>query len=148
MEIKFILSFHWSFSLNFWVVLTYLEISFLWTHLNQDGLHVSTDHFLSMTGIRPLTLRLIFPHKEPMCSPICKTTGRNYENITQCDKMKKLLSPKNISSNHFFSNFFSKTVAFTNFLPKMRESKFLKLPHSVLLHFFDKNFVKAEVLLI
>ena len=36
---------------------------------------------------------------------------------------------KNISSNHLFSNFFSKHVAFTKFLPKMRESKFPKLPH-------------------
>ena len=36
---------------------------------------------------------------------------------------------KNISSNHLFSNLFSKHVAFTKFLPKMRESKFPKLPH-------------------
>ena len=36
---------------------------------------------------------------------------------------------KNISSNHLFSNFFSKTVAFMKFLPKMCESKVLKLPH-------------------
>ena len=36
---------------------------------------------------------------------------------------------KNISSNHLFSDFFSKNVAFANFLPKMGESKFLKLPH-------------------
>ena len=31
----------------------------------------------------------------------------------------------NISSNHFFSNFFSKTVGFTKFLPKKCESIFL-----------------------
>ena len=31
---------------------------------------------------------------------------------------------KNISSNHLFSNFFRKTVTFTKFLPKMRESEF------------------------
>ena len=31
---------------------------------------------------------------------------------------------KKISSNHLFSNFFSKTVTFTKFLPKMRESEF------------------------
>ena len=36
---------------------------------------------------------------------------------------------KNVSSNHLFSNLFSKHVAFTKFLPKMRESKFPKLPH-------------------
>ena len=32
---------------------------------------------------------------------------------------------KNISSNHLFSDFFSKNVAFTKFLPKKCESKFL-----------------------
>ena len=31
---------------------------------------------------------------------------------------------KKISSNQLFSNFFSKTVTFTKFLPEMRESKF------------------------
>ena len=36
---------------------------------------------------------------------------------------------KNISSNHLFSDFFSKNVVFTRFLPKMRESEFVKLPH-------------------
>ena len=39
---------------------------------------------------------------------------------------------KNISSNHLFSNFFSKHVTLTKFLPKMRESKFPKLPHCAL----------------
>ena len=64
---------------------------------------------------------------------------------------RKNYSKKNNSSNHLFSNFFSKNVSFTNFLPKtcgtksqqfptknvvftkflpkMRESKFPKLPH-------------------
>ena len=31
---------------------------------------------------------------------------------------------KNVLSNHLFSNFFSKSVTFTKFLPKMRESEF------------------------
>ena len=34
------------------------------------------------------------------------------------------LSPKKISSNQLFSDFFSKSVTFTKFLPKMSESKF------------------------
>ena len=42
---------------------------------------------------------------------------------TACCKVKNL-------SNHLFSNFFSKNVAFAKFLPKMCESEFLKLPHS------------------
>ena len=36
---------------------------------------------------------------------------------------------KNISSNHLFTNFLSKNIAFTKVLPKMHESKFPKLPH-------------------
>ena len=39
-------------------------------------------------------------------------------------KSKIYSHQKNISSNHLFSDFFSKIVAFTNFLPKMSESKF------------------------
>ena len=39
---------------------------------------------------------------------------------------------KNIPSNHFFSDFFSKNVGFTKFLAKLyEESKFPKLPQSV-----------------
>ena len=38
--------------------------------------------------------------------------------IAQCGKMKNLVSPKNISSNQLFSNFYSKKVSFTKFLPK------------------------------
>ena len=39
---------------------------------------------------------------------------------------------KKISSNQLFSNFFSKTVTFTKFLPKMHESKFPEFPHCAL----------------
>ena len=42
--------------------------------------------------------------------------------------MKNLLSTKKNSSNQLFSNFFSKTVTFTKFLPKMRESEFPEFP--------------------
>ena len=37
----------------------------------------------------------------------------------------------NISSNHLFSNLFSKTVTFTKFLPKMREREFPWFPQCV-----------------
>ena len=47
--------------------------------------------------------------------------------IAQCGKMKNLVSPKNISSNQLFSNFF-KNVTFTNFLPKMCETKSQQFP--------------------
>ena len=50
---------------------------------------------------------------------------------------------KNISSNHLFSNFFSKTVTFTKFLPKKRESEF---PYT-LCTVFRKNSVKTNFLL-
>ena len=40
-------------------------------------------------------------------------------------KMEKLLSPKNISSNQIFSDFFNENVDSTKFLPKIWESKFL-----------------------
>ena len=42
---------------------------------------------------------------------------------------REILSPhrKNISSNQLFSNFFSKTVTFTEFLPKMREREFRQI---------------------
>ena len=58
---------------------------------------------------------------------------------------KKLLSPKNISSNHLFSNFFSKDVGFTKFLPKynynyhtMRLAKFVCV---VLMNFSKKGWI-------
>ena len=46
---------------------------------------------------------------------------------SQCSVVKwKIHShQKKISSNQLFSNFFSKNVAFTKFLPKKCESKFL-----------------------
>ena len=49
--------------------------------------------------------------------------------IAQCGKMKNLVSPKNISSNQLFSNFYSKNVTFTKFLPKMCETKSQQFPH-------------------
>ena len=41
--------------------------------------------------------------------------------FSQCGKMRNSLSPKNISSNQLFSNLFSKSVTFTEILPKIRE---------------------------
>ena len=48
--------------------------------------------------------------------------------VTQGGKMKNFLSLKIISSNQLISNFFSKTVTFTKFLPRKCENKF---PYSV-----------------
>ena len=49
------------------------------------------------------------------------------------EKMKIYSNQIFFSSNQLFSNFFSKNVAFSKFLPKIRESKFPKLPHCSLL---------------
>ena len=65
----------------------------------------------------------------------------NYRNYL-CVKMRMFLSPKNISSNQLFSTFFSKNVAFTEFLLKMRESQFPWFPHCVLWKL--KKFTLAE----
>ena len=40
------------------------------------------------------------------------------------EKQKIYSHRKNFSSNQLFSNFFSKNVTFTKFLPEMSESKF------------------------
>ena len=47
----------------------------------------------------------------------------------QCGKMKNLVSPKNISSNQLFSDFFSKNVTFKKFLAKMCETRLQQFPH-------------------
>ena len=48
-------------------------------------------------------------------------------------KMRNSLSPLiKISSNQLFSNFFSKTIAFTRFLRKKCEREFLQFPHCAL----------------
>ena len=56
---------------------------------------------------------LILPQRSTVCAP-------------QCGKMKKLpsLKKKIRQNNYLVHNFISKTVTFTKFLPKMRESKF------------------------
>ena len=48
---------------------------------------------------------------------------------TQCGKRKNLVSPKNISWNQLFSNFYSKNVTFKTFLPKICETKSQQFPH-------------------
>ena len=45
------------------------------------------------------------------------------------EKREILSHWKKISSNHLFSNFFSKTIAFTEFLRKKCEREFLEFPH-------------------
>ena len=63
------------------------------------------------------------------------------------EKREILSHQKNISSNQLFSNLFSKTVTFTKFLLKIRESKFFIFPQCVtvwklrefsLTHFWQK----------
>ena len=58
-----------------------------------------------------------------------KTKFRQIILRAHCGKTRNLLSLKNVSSNQLFSDFFSKFVVFTKFLPKKRESKFLLFPH-------------------
>ena len=60
--------------------------------------------------------------------------------IAQCGKMKNLVSPKNISSNQLFSNFYSKNVTFTRFL-REKCGSFCDLVS----HIFEKNFVKVHI---
>ena len=47
------------------------------------------------------------------------------------EKFKIYSHQKNISSNQFFSNSFSKPVTFTKFLPKMSERKFPQCEYSI-----------------
>ena len=57
----------------------------------------------------------------------CQNTVRvNFSNFhtAHCGNYRNFLSPKPISSNQLFSDFFSKIVTFTKFLPKMSERKF------------------------
>ena len=56
---------------------------------------------------------------------------------TQCGKTRNSLSLKKLSSNQLFSNFFSKTIAFTKFLRKKCEREFLQFPHCVKVNFRD-----------
>ena len=61
--------------------------------------------------------------------------------------MKNLLSMKKyFVKSSLFSDFFSKNFAFTIFLPKMRESKFLKFPHwgKVTLTLFIQKFRESN----
>ena len=53
----------------------------------------------------------------------------DFQNVHTVEKQKNFSHRKNISSNHLFSNFFSKYVGFTKFFPKYSESKFQKVPH-------------------
>ena len=77
-----------------------------------------------------------------------------HENSVLCYTLWKILhnvEKRKISSNQLFSNFFSKSLTFTEFLPKMCETKLQQFPHCVLyarLTVFDKNFVKTTSFLI
>ena len=69
---------------------------------------------------------LNFFHKK-ICIFICQ--------CTQCGKTRNYLHSshwKKISSNQLFSDFFSKTIAFTKFLRKKSEREFLQFPQYVI----------------
>ena len=79
---------------------------------------------------------IIYPHLHLQCHSV--------------EKQEILSHWKNISWNQLLSNFFSKTVVFTKFLSKKCEREFPQFPHVWKLRkfsLFDKNFVKATVLL-
>ena len=58
--------------------------------------------------------------------------GKNARFFRHSVVKREILSHrKKISSNQFFGNFFSKTIAFTKFLQKKCEREFLQFPHSV-----------------
>ena len=61
--------------------------------------------------------------------------------VAICKNEKFSLTEKN-SSNQLFSNFFSKTIAFTKFLRKKCDREFLQFPHCVknsTLNWFDEK---------
>ena len=60
---------------------------------------------------------------------------KKYSRCVRVQKWKKLLAPKKNSSNQLLSNFFSKTVTHTNFLPKKCESTVWKVRKFSLTHF-------------
>ena len=62
---------------------------------------------------------------------------------TQCGKTSNSLSLKKNSSNQLFSNFFSKTIAFTKFLRKKCGREFLQFPHCTALT--KKYFAKSSL---
>ena len=62
--------------------------------------------------------------------------------------VEKKLSQRNISSNQLFSNLFSKTAIFTEFLPKLREREFPKFPHCVPIPHFGNFFILNNKLII
>ena len=64
--------------------------------------------------------------------------------LSHCGKMKNLLSPKQNSSNQLFSNFLSKTVTFTKFLPKKKMMVNFGNFHTVRSVRNKKSFVKTQ----
>ena len=63
--------------------------------------------------------------------------------VHSVEKRKIWSHQKYISSNQLLSDFFSKNVTFTNFLPKMCETKLLERKFQIL-HAFEKTFVKLR----
>ena len=102
-------------------------------------------NFLVISLVKPLFSRnfCVKSVRESLQFPHTQRYG------TQCGKTKNLVSPKNISSNQLFSNFFSKNATFTKFLPKMCETKSQQFPHCTVREFsltqFRQKFRESNV---
>ena len=77
-----------------------------------------------------ITFRYLFSRKNSSLS-LDRKCLQTFFIIYYITVWKKNSPQKNISSNQLFSNLFSKTAIFTEFLPKLREREFPKFPHCV-----------------
>ena len=69
-----------------------------------------------------------------------------FSSMRSVEKREILSHWKKISSNHLFSNFFSKTIAFTKFLRKKCEREFLQFPHYAMFIDFTQKYSYLHVL--
>ena len=110
------------------------------------------------TSVKPTLLFRPRPKFEYFHPIVTEIFARHYLYFYIVEKGKIYLHWKKLSSNQLFSNFFSKTVTFTKFLPKMRESEFPEFPQCAVCvetaaiytvsHIFGKTFVNLTVLVV
>ena len=77
--------------------------------------------FRQITYLVISLVKLLFSRN--FCQNCAGVNSRNFHSVHCTGNYGNLLSLKKISSNRLFSNFFSKTVTFTKFLPKIREMR-------------------------
>ena len=65
----------------------------------------------------------------------------NWTSVHSVEKREILSHWKKISSNQLFSNFFSKTIDFTKFLPKKYEREFLQFPHCGVVKYYKTGWL-------